>query len=141
MKEYVLGVYNCFNWWFSFGSNNICRRLFKNLFKKKKSNKKTDISTKIKNISIMLSKSSSELSDLQLELERKIQFVNKLNAEANQVQSLLSLSHNQIEAIKTLLNKETQKENRANFWKSVLVNFIFFILGAVASYIISKYLV
>ena len=40
-----------------------------------------------------------------------------------------------------MLNQETQKENKSNFWKSVLVNFIFFVLGAIASYIISKYLV
>ena len=116
-----------------------------NIIKKKsnleKEENEPDISTKIETISKTLNKSSVELSDLQKELESKIQYVNDLNAEANQAQSLISLSHDQIEAIKTMLNKETQKENRANFWKSVLVNFIFFIMGAVASYIISKYLV
>lgn len=74
-------------------------------------------------------------------MSKSCSIVNKLNEEANQAQNLLSLSHDQIEAIKTMLNQETQKENKINFWKSVFVNFIFFVLGAVASYIISKYLV
>lgn len=104
-------------------------------------NSEPDISEKIEKVSSVLSQSSAELVDLQKELEGKLEFVNKLNEEANQAQNLLSLSHDQIEAIKTMLNQETQKENRINFWKSVLVNFIFFVLGAVASYIISKYLV
>ncbi len=100
-----------------------------------------DISEKIEKVSTVLSQSSGELANLQKELEGKLAFVNKLNEEANQAQNLLSLSHDQIEAIKTMLNQETQKENKSNFWKSVLVNFIFFVLGAIASYIISKYLV
>lgn len=104
-------------------------------------NEKPDISVKIEKVSKTLSNSSAELSNLQQELEEKIQLVNDLNMKANQAQNLLSLSADQIEAIKTMLNQETQKENRANFWKSVLVNFIFFVLGAITSYIISKYLV
>ena len=100
-----------------------------------------DISEKIEKVSTVLSQSSGELANLQKELEGKLAFVNKLNEEAHQAQNVLSLSHDQIEAIKTMLNQETQKENKSNFWKSVLVNFIFFVLGAIASYIISKYLV
>lgn len=108
---------------------------------KKREHNEPDISEKIEKVSKILSNSSAELLGLQQELEEKIKFVNDLNIKANQAQSLLSLSHDQIEAIKTMLNQETQKENKANFWKSVLVNFIFFVLGAIASYIISKYLV
>ena len=112
-----------------------------NLLVSKKRHPEPDIADKIKNVSSVLSQSSTELINLQKELEGKLEYVNQLNEEANQVQNLLSLSHNQIEAIKTMLNQETQKENKINFWKSVLVNFIFFVLGAIASYIISKYLV
>lgn len=104
----------------------------------KEKRKEPDISEKIDTISKRLSRSSIELSSLQMELERKIQFVNDLNTKANQAQNLLSLSHDQIEAIKDMLNQETQKENRANFWKNVLVNLIFFILGAIVSYFISR---
>ena len=76
-----------------------------------------DISEKIEKVSTVLSQSSGELANLQKELEGKLAFVNKLNEEANQAQNLLSLSHDQIEAIKTMLNQETQKENKSNFWK------------------------
>ena len=97
-----------------------------NLLVSKKRHPEPDIADKIKNVSSVLSQSSTELINLQKELEGKLEYVNQLNEEANQVQNLLSLSHNQIEAIKTMLNQETQKENKINFWKSVLVNFIFF---------------
>ena len=122
---------------------NILRNIIKSKIRleKEKGKNELDISIKIKRISNTLNKSSMALSDLQMELERKIQYVNELNAEANQAQSLLSLSHDQVKAIRTMINKETQRENRINFWKSVLINFVFFILGAIASYIISKYLV
>ena len=120
----------------SVGLTDIIRRLIQ-----KGKQSEPDISEKIEKVSTVLSQSSGELANLQKELEGKLEFVNKLNEEANQAQNLLSLSHDQIEAIKTMLNQETQKENKINFWKSVFVNFIFFVLGAVASYLISKYLV
>lgn len=78
-----------------------------------------DISEKIEKVASVLSQSSAELVGLQRELEGKLDFVNKLNEQANQAQSLLSLSHDQIEAIRIMLNHETQKENRISFWKGV----------------------
>lgn len=112
-----------------------------NRLQKRHEHKEPDISEKIEKVSKILSNSSTELFGLQRELEEKIKFVNDLNIKANQAQSLLSLSQDQIEAIKTMLSQEAQKENKASFWKSVLVNFVFFVFGAIASYIISKYLV
>lgn len=120
----------------SFGLTDVILR-----FIKKGKQPEPDISVKIEKVSAVLSQSSEELTNLQKELEGKLEYVNKLNEQANQAQNLLTLSHDQIEAIITMLNQETKKENKINFWKSVLVNFIFFILGAVASYIISKFLV
>lgn len=58
-----------------------------------------DISEKIEKVASVLSQSSAELVGLQRELEGKLDFVNKLNEQANQAQSLLSLSHDQIEAM------------------------------------------
>lgn len=60
--------------------------VLKMLFKKKKNNE-PDISEKIERVSKTLSSSSAELTDLQQELEEKIQFVNDLNMKANQAQS------------------------------------------------------
>lgn len=101
----------------SVGLTDIIRRLIQ-----KGKQSEPDISEKIEKVSTVLSQSSGELANLQKELEGKLEFVNKLNEEANQAQNLLSLSHDQIEAIKTMLNQETQKENKINFWKSVFVN-------------------
>lgn len=99
----------------SVGLTDIIRRIIQ-----KGKQSEPDISEKIEKVSTVLSQSSGELANLQKELEGKLEFVNKLNEEANQAQNLLSLSHDQIEAIKTMLNQETQKENKLTFGKVYL---------------------
>lgn len=111
------------------------------IYKNKIKRHEPGISQRIKRVAEVLSDSSADLINLQQELQEKVQFVNDLNMKANQAQNLLSLSQDQLDAIKLMLNHETRKESKINFWKSVLVNFVFFVLGAIASYVISKYLV
>ena len=64
--------------------------------------------------------------------------VEKLKEEA---ETIISLTEEQVKAVRTTLNNELQKEGRKSFWQGVIVNFVFFVLGAIVSYIVSKYLV
>ena len=84
----------------------------------KKEQQEEDISVRIKSVTDVLSNSIVELDSLQKELGKRIELVEKLKNEA-----------------------DLKKESKKSFWQGVLVNFIFFILGAFASYIVSKYLV
>lgn len=88
----------------------------------------------------MLSAPMKELNLLQLELEQRIKLVEKLKEDAEQAEQIISMSEEQVSAVRKALNQELQKEGKKSFWQGVAVNFIFFILGAAASFIISKYL-
>jgi hypothetical protein len=70
-------------------------------------------------------------------LEKRISFVNDLKA-AVEAEQLLKLSQDQVDAVKRTLANELKRESRSSFWKSVAVNFLFFIGGAIVSYIVSK---
>lgn len=102
---------------------------------------KPDISDRIKTVTDVLSKSMNDLESLQKELEQRIKLVDKLKAEADQAEQIISMTEEQVTAIRKALNQELQKEGKKSFWQGVAVNFVFFILGAIASYIVSKYLV
>lgn len=106
----------------------------------KESQPKTDISDRIKTVTAMLSAPMKELNLLQLELEQRIKLVEKLKEDAEQAEQIISMSEEQVSAVRKALNQELQKEGKKSFWQGVAVNFIFFILGAAASFIISKYL-
>ena len=67
--------------------------------------------------------------------------VEKLKEEAEQAETIISLTEEQVKAVRTTLNNELQKEGRKSFWQGVIVNFVFFVSGAIVSYIVSKYLV
>ena len=107
----------------------------------KKEQQEEDISVRIKSVTDVLSNSIVELDSLQKELGKRIELVEKLKNEADQAEQIIKLTEGQVKAFKNTLNQELKKESKKSFWQGVLVNFIFFILGAFASYIVSKYLV
>lgn len=98
-----------------------------------------DLSSKIENASKHLLTASEELSDLQIELSNRIKIVNQLKEDAKIAENIISLNKDQVEAIKSALNIELKKDSKRNFWISFSIGLFFFILGAVASYIISKF--
>jgi len=124
------------------GSISVAFEIMVRFLKKKKQEdeSKEDIAGKIKSIFASLSKSAADLVDMQEQLRERIAFVEDLSAKAKQAEEIASLNKEQVDAINQILGDNLQKEGRRGFWKSVLVNFIFFIMGATASYFISVYL-
>lgn len=111
-------------------SSSIVYEVISTILKRKNINKEDDITSRIKDVSTVLENSVQELGELQTELEERVKMVEKLKEEAEQVK-----------AVRTTLNNELQKEGRKSFWQGVIVNFVFFVSGAIVSYIVSKYLV
>ena len=111
-------------------SSSIVYEVISTILKRKNINKEDDITSRIKDVSTVLENSVQELGELQTELEERVKMVEKLKEEAEQVK-----------AVRTTLNNELQNEGRKSFWQGVIVNFVFFVLGAIVSYIVSKYLV
>lgn len=119
-------------------SSSIVYEVISTILKRKNINKEDDITSRIKDVSTVLENSVQELGELQTELEERVKMVEKLKEEA---ETIISLTEEQVKAVRTTLNNELQKEGRKSFWQGVIVNFVFFVLGAIVSYIVSKYLV
>ena len=122
-------------------SSSIVYEVISTILKRKNINKEDDITSRIKDVSTVLENSVQELGELQIELEERVKMVEKLKEEAEQAETIISLTEEQVKAVRTTLNNELQKEGRKSFWQGVIVNFVFFVLGAIVSYIVSKYLV
>lgn len=121
-------------------SSSIIYEIICIILKRKKVREENDITSRIKDVSTVLEKSVQELGELQTELEERVKMVEKLKEEAEQAETIISLTEEQVKAVRITLNSELQKEGRKSFWQGVTVNFIFFVLGAIVSYIVSKYL-
>lgn len=122
-------------------SSSIVYEVISAILKRKNINKEDDITSRIKDVSTVLENSVQELGELQTELEERVKMVEKLKEGAEQAETIISLTEEQVKAVRTTLNNELQKEGRKSFWQGVIVNFVFFVLGAIISYIVSKYLV
>ena len=107
---------------------------------RKELKKKEDIASKIKTISGALNQSAKDLIEMQEALEKRIAFVEDLNAQAQKAERIASLNQEQVNAVNDILNASLKKEGRRNFWQGVLVNFIYFVLGAVTSFLIARFL-
>lgn len=122
-------------------SSSIVYEVIAIILKKKNANKEDDITSRIKDVSAVLESSVQDLRELQTELEKRVNMVEKLKEEAEQAETIMSLTEEQVKAVRTTLNNELQKAGRKSFWQGVIVNFVFFVLGAIVSYIVSKFLV
>lgn len=122
-------------------SSSIVYEVISTILKRKNINEEDDITSRIEDVSTVLENSVQELGELQTELEERVKMVEKLKEEAEQAETIISLTEEQVKAVRTTLNNELQKEGRKSFWQGVIVNFVFFVLGAIVSYIVSKYLV
>lgn len=121
-------------------SSSIIYGIISTILKGKNIRKEDEISSRIKDVSTVLEKSVQELGELQTELEERVKMVEKLKEEADQAETIISLTEEQVKTVRTILNSELQRAGHKSFWQGVMVNFIFFVLGAVVSYIVSKYL-
>ncbi|MDE6661979.1 MAG: hypothetical protein K2K46_01425 [Lachnospiraceae bacterium] len=91
----------------------------------------TDISIKIENISHNLAEASSELSDIQKELEGRIEYVESLKKEAEIAENVISLSDEQVNAIQAKLNQEFEASSGKSFFQSIFISAVFFVLGLI----------
>ena len=121
-------------------SASLIAAIFQRALKKEvHKDKNKDIAIKIQAISKSLSNSSNELIDIENQLKERISFVENLNTQAQKAEHIASLNQEQVNAINDLLGDNLKKESRKSFWQGVIVNFIFFVLGATVSFIISRY--
>ena len=89
-------------------------------------------------ISNNLQEISQELSELQKELEARIEYIEHLKEEAQIAESVISLSQDQVNAIQAQLNQELESNSGRDIMINVVTGTIFYILGVVPPMIINK---
>lgn len=104
------------------------------IFVFKKYRKPQTLEIRINKLSSALKESSRLVSEVEGEIEKRQSLVAELQADAVRYQRLVSINKEQVEAVTQLLQGELRKEGDKSFWKGVLVNFIFFALGALLSW-------
>ena len=101
---------------------------------------KDDLVERIKKTTKKLNASINEISYLQDELKERINIVEALKKEAQIAENIITLSSEQVKAVKLVLNKELVNEGKKSFWKNFGTNFIFFILGVIVTFLLSIFL-
>jgi len=100
--------------------------------------KPEDLSTRIETVSSQLKNSAAELSRIQLELEQRITLVDQLKAEAENAEAMISMSEEQVNAIRVALGDEINRNETRNFWISFFQNVFFLALGSIITFLTPK---
>lgn len=82
-----------------------------------------------------LKSATQSINEIGKEIEAKVELANKLNVEIKAAE----LKTPEVEAVTQLLRKELIKERQNSLWQSMLIKFIFFLLGVGASVAMNMY--
>ena len=100
----------------------------------KKYRKPETLENRITKLSAALKASSELVAEVEGEIAKRQSLVTELQQDAEKYQRLVTINKEQVEAVAQLLQGELRKEGNKSFWKGVLVNFLFFGLGALLSW-------
>jgi hypothetical protein len=95
---------------------------------------KETLEDRINKLTSALQQSSHLVGEIEKEIETRKNLVLELKQDADKYQNLVSLNREQVDAVAQLLQGELRKEGTKSFWKGVIANFIFFIMGAAFSW-------
>jgi methyl-accepting chemotaxis protein len=95
--------------------------------------KKETIEERIKQLTSSLQESTNLIAEVESEISERSALVEKLKKDAETYEQVVKLKGPEVEAVAQLLRGELKKEGSRSFWKGVAVNFLFFILGLIAS--------
>ena len=100
----------------------------------KKYRRPETLEIRINKLSSALRESSKLVAEVEGEISKRQELVTELQRDAERYQKLVALNKEQVDAVAQLLQGELRKEGTKSFWKGVVVNFVFFVLGAVFSW-------
>ncbi len=105
-------------------------------FRKKR--EEETIEQRIERLSTSLSEAVGLINQIEEEITSRQALVDKLRSDIETYNNLVSLKQTEVEAVAQVLRRELRTEGRHFFWRGVAVNFLFFVLGAVASFVLVK---
>jgi t-SNARE complex subunit (syntaxin) len=98
---------------------------------------KETIEERINKLTSSLQESTNLIAEVESEISERSALVEKLKKDAETYEQLVKLKASEVEAVAQLLRGELKKEGSRSFWKGVLVNFLFFALGLIASVVVN----
>ena len=119
---------------------SILFQLFEKYFIKKTKKEETT-EERIQKLIKSLQETTHLVNKIEDEINERSKLAEKLQNDIKFYDELVSIKKPEVEAITQLLRGKLKKESSASFWKGFAVNFLFFILGAVISIIITKWAV
>lgn len=90
-----------------------------------------DISKKVATISNNLKETATELTNIQNQLEARIEYVENLKREAEIAENVISLSEEQVNAVQSKINQELNASSSKGTLMSFLISALFFALGLI----------
>jgi predicted transcriptional regulator len=99
---------------------------------------KPSLTERVRTLTESLNTSTALISEIQLEIEKRHQLVTKLQKDTEHYEALSKLKEKETEAVAQLLQGIVNKDSERSFYKGVIVNFVFFTMGLLASYVIPK---
>lgn len=108
------------------------------VYVQKKYRKRENLEARINKLSAALKESSRLVGEVEDEISKRQALVTELQQDAERYQKLVSINREQVDAVAQLIQGELRKEGRKSFWAGVAINFVFFSLGALLSWYLSK---
>jgi len=105
------------------------------LRKKKRGEETTE--DRIRKFTTSLKEATELISSIESEIKARSALVEKLQKDIDLYNKLVELKKPEVEAVSQLLRGELERAEKRSFWKGFAINFLFFILGALASGIIA----
>jgi peptidoglycan hydrolase CwlO-like protein len=102
--------------------------------RKRKREQGETIEDRVKRLTKSLGEATSLISNIENEIKARSALATQLQDDIDQYNKLVEVKKPEVEAIAQLLRGELKKESRSSFWKGFAINFLFFVLGAGASW-------
>jgi t-SNARE complex subunit (syntaxin) len=117
----------------------ILQRVLQSLLEKKEQSRgtKETIEERINKLTSSLQESTNLIAEVEAEIFERSALVEKLKKDAETYEQVVKLKGPEVEAVAQLLRGELKKEGSRSFWKGVAVNFLFFVLGLIASVLLN----
>ena len=96
------------------------------------------IEFRIEKLTGALHNATSLIGEVENEIKKRSALVEKLQSDAEHYEQLIQLKKPEVEAVAQLLRGELNQAGNRSFWQGAVLNFAFFLLGAGASFAITR---
>jgi len=111
-------------------------QFFEYLRERKRSKEET-IQDRIQRLTTSLREATELIGNIESEINGRSALADKLRSDVETYSKIVQLKKPEVEAVAQLLREELKREGRRSFWKGFATNFVFFLLGAIATGIIT----